>query len=457
LLTNFFLAAAILFQVLAAAMALSLIRVTGKSLAWILISAALCLMVARRIMPFIDALARRPSSGDQAYEFIGMLLSACMAAGVALIKPIFREVFESERRLAESERRYRGYFELPIVGFATVSEDRRWISVNDRLCEMVAAQREELVGATVDDRTVAGDGGAEPSLAGDALSGAIEGYVIDKRMTRGRGGEVIWVSQAARYVPGRDGAPGYFVLIIQDISERKAYESRLSGSLAEKEVLLRELHHRTKNNMQVICSLLNLECAKCDDPKLAEEFHTIEGRIQSMSLVHEKLYRSRDLSRIDLAEYIGDLVELLMYSYGAKPERIRVSKSLASVLVPIDIAIPCGLILHEVISNSLKHAFPNDRAGCLDLRLESTEDGHVRIAISDDGIGLAKDFDLRTCAGMGIKTIFALSEQINGEIAFDTSRGVTCTLCFLSSAEPDPDMGGPEALIASARGAKDPD
>jgi PAS domain S-box-containing protein len=456
-LTYLCLAAAILLQVAAAAMALSLIRVTGRSLAWILISAALCLMVVRRIIPFVGAMASQPSASDPAYELIGMLLSACMAAGVALIKPIFREVFESERRLAESERKYRGYFELPIVGFATVSEDRRWIAVNDRLCEMVAATREELVGAPVDDRTVAGDGGAEPGLASDALAGAIEGFVIDKRMTRGRSGEIIWVSQAARYVPGRDGAPGYFVLIIQDISERKAYERRLTGSLAEKEVLLRELHHRTKNNMQVICSLLNLECAKCADPKVAEEFHTIEGRIQSMSLVHEKLYRSRDLSRIDLAEYIGDLIELLTHSYGAEPDRIRVTESLVSTLVPIDIAIPCGLILHEVISNSLKHAFPNERAGCLDIRLESQEDGRVRIAISDDGIGLAKDFDFRTCDGMGMRTIFALTAQINGEIAFDASRGVSCILCFRSSAGYALEMGGPDARAASAKDAIDPD
>jgi PAS domain S-box-containing protein len=454
-LAGIFLAAAIFFQVWAAVLALSLIRVTGRSLAWILISAALCLMAVRRIIPFVGALSWQSISPDPTYELIGMLLSAFMAAGVALIKPIFKKVFESERALAESERRYRGYFELPIVGFATVTEDGRWITVNDRLCEMVGAERGELVGASVDDSTAAEDRGVESRLAAEALSGASEGYIIDKRMARGRTGDCVWVSQAARHVPGKDGVPGYFVLIIQDISERKAYESRLSGSLAEKEALLRELYHRTKNNMQVICSLLNLECSRCKDPSIAEEFHTIEGRIQSMSLVHEKLYRSRDLSRIDLAEYIGDLVELLTNSYGVRPERIRVSESLSPIRVPIDIAVPCGLILHEVISNSLKHAFPNERSGRLDIRLDSTEDGRVRIVVSDDGIGMAKDFDSRTCEGMGIRTIVSLAEQISGTIAFSGACGVSCELRFPSPAVNATETSGPGARVASAFGVPD--
>jgi PAS domain S-box-containing protein len=449
MLADFFLAAAILLQVWAAVLALSLIRVTGRSLAWIFISAALCLMAVRRIMPFVSSLTWKSASPDPTYEFIGMLLSAFMAAGVALIKPIFKKVFESERALAESERRYRGYFELPIVGFATVTEDGRWITVNDRLCEMVGTEREALEGALVDDCTVAEDRGEEPRLAAEALSGAGGGYIIDKRMSRGRSGDTVWVSQAARHVPRKDGAPGYFVLIIQDISERKAYESRLSGSLAEKEVLLRELYHRTKNNMQVICSLLNLECAKCKDPRIAEEFHTIEGRIQSMSLVHEKLYRSKDLSSIDLAEYIGDLVELLTNSYCARPERIRVAESLSPIRVPIDIAVPCGLILHELISNCLKHAFPNDRTGTIDIRLESSEDGRVRVVVSDDGVGMAKDFDFRSCEGMGIRTINALAEQIGGTIAFGGAHGVSCELRFPSSAEIETKETGPGARVAS--------
>jgi|GEM_PF-1388447 len=456
MLAMIFLAVAILLQVWAAILAVSLIRLTGPALAWVLISIGLCLMAIRRIVPFVSAVAWQAVSPDPAFEFIGMLLSGFMAAGVALVKPIFKRIFESERALAESERRFRGYFELPIVGFAIVSSDRRWITVNDRLCEMLAVQRDILVGASVDERTAEEDRAGEASLAGEALSGAIEGYVIDKRLFRGSRGETIWVSQAARCVRDKEGVPSYFVLIIQDISERKAYERQLRGSLEEKEVLLRELYHRTKNNMQVICSLLSLQYSRCKDPAIAEEFHMIEGRIHSMSLVHEKLYRSRDLSSIDLADYVGDLIGLLTSSYGVRPDKIQVSTRLDPVRVPIDIAIPCGLILHEVISNSLKHAFPEERTGRLDVGLEMREGGRVRVEIADDGIGVEPGFDFRGCSGMGMRTVFALADQIGGELSFSTGQGLACALEFANEPSAKAETAVlPLNLYAIAENARD--
>jgi PAS domain S-box-containing protein len=450
-----FLAIAIILQAAAAALAMSLIRITGKALAWVLISVALCLMALRRIVPFVMAVAWQTVSPDPTYELLGMVLSGFMLAGVFSIKPIFMRIFESERRLAESERRFRGYFELPIVGFATVTEDRLWMTVNDRLCEMLSADRSDLVGSAVDERTASMDREPEAMLASEAIAGGSEGYLIDKRLFRGKSADEIWVSQAARYVPGRGSEPGYFVLIIQDISERKAYESRLSGSLKEKDALLRELYHRTKNNMQVICSLLHLELAKCKDPWMAEEFHTIEGRILSMSLVHEKLYMSRDLYRIDLADYVGDLVRLLMSGYGASPDRIRVSMRLTETRVPIDIAVYCGLILHEIVSNSLKHAFAGGREGSLDLSLGTVEGKLARIRVCDDGAGMPPDFDFAKSVGMGMKTAFALARQIDGNLSFETGHGVACELEFplAPSDGPEAEARDSEARSEGAFGA----
>jgi PAS domain S-box-containing protein len=425
-----FLAFAIVLQVSAAVIALRLIKETGRILAWILISAALCIMVVRRIIPFISSIAWQHVSPDPIFELLGMILSGLMLAGIVLIRPIFEKIYKSEQELAESERRFRSCFELPIVGFAIVSKDRRWITVNDRLCEMLAVSQEDLVGTFVDARTVDDDRALEESLSDEALSGKIDGYVVDKRLCRGSKGETIWVSQAARCVRDPEGNPNYFILILQDISERKAYEQRLRGSLEEKEVLLRELYHRTKNNMQVICSLLNLEYARCKDPKIAEEFHEIEGRIQSMSLVHERLYKSSDLSRIELGGYISELTSLLAGSYRICPDRIQLRTSLSTVYVPIDIAIPCGMIMHEIISNSLKHAFPGDREGRLDIKLESREHDRVCISIADDGVGTGMRFDLSKTDGMGLRTVFALADQIGADVRFSTESGVRFEMEF---------------------------
>jgi PAS domain S-box-containing protein len=421
-----FLAVAIVLQVAAAVMALRLTRETGRTLAWLFISIALCIMSLRRIIPFVSSIAWQHVSPDPVFELLGMLLSGFMLAGIILIRPIFEKIYRAERELEESERRFRSCFELPIVGFAIASKDRRWLTVNDRLCEMLAVSQEEIIGTFVDDKTYDEDRTIEKELSDEALSGTIDGYVLDKRLYRGSGRESIWVNQAARCVRDAEGNPNYFILILQDISDRKAYEQRLRGSLEEKEVLLRELYHRTKNNMQVICSLLSLEGFRCKDPEIAEEFHEIEGRIQSMSLVHERLYKSNDLARIELAGYINELVALLTGSHRIDPERIHVSTELDTIYVPVDIAIPCGMIMHEIISNSLKHAFPEYRDGRLDIKLKSRGTERVYVSITDNGVGKGIIVDPSKSEGMGLRTVFALADQIGGEVRFSTESG----MCF---------------------------
>ncbi len=230
---------------------------------------------------------------------------------------------------------------------------------------------------------------------------------------------------------GADGSPYGFVYIVRDISERKLTEERIQSSLKEKEALLRELYHRTKNNMQVIIALLQLHASKTVDNQVKSVFREMADRIQSMALVHQKLYQSKNLSSIDFREYITDLANLLLASYSIKVEKIKLILDVEKLLVQIDLAIPCGLILSELVSNSLKHAFPGERQGEIRISLHKTPDNVIELIAADNGVGVPEGFDFRNSVKMGIQSVFAIGEhQLRGEVQFESRGGVICTLRF---------------------------
>lgn len=214
-------------------------------------------------------------------------------------------------------------------------------------------------------------------------------------------------------------------------TERKKAEEELRVSLEEKEVLLRELYHRTKNNMQVIRSMLALQAHASQNEEVKMIIRETENRIQTMALVHQKLYQSRNLSSIDLNEYIQDLVHLLMQSFGVLSRQITLSLDLEPVPVLIDTAIPCGLILNELLSNSLKHAFPNGRKGEIRIRLSKGGDETVLLDFSDDGVGVPGGFDLRKQETLGLQTLFTIAEhQLQGRVQIENRQGLAFHIRF---------------------------
>jgi PAS domain S-box-containing protein len=220
--------------------------------------------------------------------------------------------------------------------------------------------------------------------------------------------------------------------IVQDITERKRAEEGVQKSLREKETLLREVYHRTKNNMAVMIALLSLQADTFDDPRLKEAFAEAQDRIRSMALVHQKLYDAQDLSRLNLKEYIQDLVHLLIASYQILPTRIRLILEMEDVFVLIDTAIPLGLILSELLSNTFKYAFPDNREGEIRVQLRRTSDGTIHLVVEDNGVGVAEDYDFRQAGHLGTQNIFLLGEsQLQGQVVFETHRqGVACRLQF---------------------------
>jgi PAS domain S-box-containing protein len=216
-----------------------------------------------------------------------------------------------------------------------------------------------------------------------------------------------------------------------DITERKQAEEKIKQSLAEKETLLRELYHRTKNNMGVINALLGLQASYFEDERLQKAFEETQDRIRSMALVHQKLYEAKDLSYINLKDYITDLVELLLDSHTPSADQISFETEMDDVLVLIDTAVPCGLILNELISNSLKHAFPAGRTGVIQIHLHRTENGEIQLGVADNGVSIPPGYDLRQDGQMGLQTLFTLAEnQLRAQVAFNTETGVACQLLF---------------------------
>jgi two-component sensor histidine kinase len=211
----------------------------------------------------------------------------------------------------------------------------------------------------------------------------------------------------------------------------KKSKNQIKVSLEEKEILLRELYHRTKNNMQVIISMLNLQTYGISDKKTLEIFKETENRIRSMAMVHEKLYQGKSLSRIDMKNYINDLVSLLMRSYPAMLGRIAFKLDMESVSITIDSAVPCGLIINELFSNAMKHAFPGDRKGEIRVSLHSDENGEITLFMGDDGVGMPDDVDIRKCNSLGLQTIVSLTEhQLQGQLDFIGHSGAEFHIRF---------------------------
>ncbi|MDO8870114.1 MAG: PocR ligand-binding domain-containing protein [Methanobacteriaceae archaeon] len=226
-----------------------------------------------------------------------------------------------------------------------------------------------------------------------------------------------------------EGNPQYLLGISEDITEIKRAEKELKSSLEEKEVLLREIHHRVKNNMQIISSLLNLQ-KQCVEDELANEVLVeSQNRVKSMAMIHEKLYRSRDLSHIEMADYVESLVKELFYSYAVKIGLINPILDIDDITLNMETAVPCGLLISELVSNSLKHAFPEGREGEIRVSLKKFHDKY-ELTVSDNGVGWPDDLDFKNPDALGLQIVHSLVGQLEGDIHLDKSQETEFKLIF---------------------------
>ncbi|MBP2046353.1 histidine kinase dimerization/phosphoacceptor domain -containing protein [Methanobacterium aggregans] len=216
--------------------------------------------------------------------------------------------------------------------------------------------------------------------------------------------------------------------IIRDVTERKNSENRIKASLNEKEALLKEIHHRVKNNMQIISSLLNLQATQVKDESDSDLFKASQDRVRSMALIHAKLYQSDDLSSINFSEYINSLAYSLLSSYDVSSS-VKLNMDLEDISLNIETAIPCGLILNELLTNSIKHAFPNGE-GEIFINLKKGEDDKFQLIVGDDGVGFPEDLDFQKTETLGMQLVMSLINQIDGKIEIERNDGSRFKLIF---------------------------
>ena len=338
------------------------------------------------------------------------------------------KLFEANKDLADSEERYRLLFEEMMSGFALheiildtrgVPVDYRFIAANNAFEEMTGLRCDNIIGKTI--REIMPD---------------VESFWIEKYGHVATTGTPVqfedYSAPLDRYYEVRSYSPGQglFAVIIQDITVRKTAEAHIANALKEKEILLRELYHRTKNNMQVIQSMLILQSLNSESDEVKKLVAETDMKIQSMSLVHQMLYQSQNLSSINLKTYISELVRLVMDSTNFPGERVSFELSLAGAEVTVDIAIPCGLVLNELMLNTVKYAFPENMSGTINISL-AKEGDLLRMVYSDTGIGVPENFDFRSQKSYGLRSIFSIIErQLQGEVSVEAGSGITYTIRF---------------------------
>lgn len=244
-------------------------------------------------------------------------------------------------------------------------------------------------------------------------------------------GQVRWVHEKGQAVFNDAGEVLWLDGLLFDVTQRVQAEAQVRASLREKEVLLQEVYHRTKNNMQVITSLLRLQSSKIKDKKYAHLFTDSEQRIWAMALVHEKLYQSRDLSNVDLRSYLSDLVNGLLVSHGAVRCGVRAALEIDEISLNLENVIPCGLVVSELVSNALKHAFPNGRPGQIVVRLSQVDESELELEVSDNGIGITQDLDPARTESLGLQLVNMLVEgQLKGSVKIIRGVGTRFLIRF---------------------------
>jgi two-component sensor histidine kinase len=250
------------------------------------------------------------------------------------------------------------------------------------------------------------------------------------RMTKGDG-KSFWAHLEGSVASG-EGEAILYRIVLSDITERKQAEEFLRSSLEEKTTLLKEVHHRVKNNLQIVASLLNLQASRLEDARMVAAFRNVEGRIVSMALLHEALYRSDSLSRIDFSAYVEKLCGQLLRSFDSLSNKVTLERRIASIGLSLERSVPCGLIINELVSNALKHAFPGGRAGKIVVEMSFADGDLVVLGVRDDGVGLPAGFDAATSPTLGLRLVQKLAQQLGGRCETENTgnEGTSIRLSF---------------------------
>ena len=333
----------------------------------------------------------------------------------------------AEEALRESEERFRSVFEHAAVGICYASLDGRLLRVNDALCRITGYDNSELTKMSFSTLLTDSESVAELDDIASVLVEGVPSYTLTQQFNH-KSGRTIWVNMTMSLIRDATGRAQSFIGIVENISERKKAEEEIEKSLREKELLLKEIHHRVKNNLQIISSLLNLQSETIRDSADRSLFRDSQDRIRSMALIHEKLYQTDDFSHVDFQQYLKSLLSSLFRSYHVPS--VSCVEQIDDIRLNIDAAIPCGLIVNELVTNALKHAFPDGKRGEVRVSFSRSDGGKLVLEVSDNGVGMRAANPEETKEQLGLELVSILTNQIGGQLSIQHGRGTTFQITF---------------------------
>jgi PAS domain S-box-containing protein len=333
-----------------------------------------------------------------------------------------------EKALRESNRLLKKTFaSLHEAIFIVETATRRILDCNITTEKMFGYTRSELIGAHTSCLHLSEE--MSQRFGSEMLQAYAErGFFETTFQMKRKDGSVFASEHSVTPIHDDQGAIVSHVCVVRDISERKKAEGQILSSLREKEILLKEIHHRVKNNLQVVYSLLALQASSIADPDIRILFDESRNRIGSMALIHEKIYSSEDLSHIDFGYYLQEMVQNIAGTY-LRPE-IKVVVAAEPIFLDINSGIPCGLIVNELVSNSYKYAFPAGKGGQITIAMNRAAGGRYLLTVADNGIGFSPDIDFRQTTSLGLQLVTVLAGQLQGEISLSTAAGTRFTISF---------------------------
>jgi PAS domain S-box-containing protein len=350
---------------------------------------------------------------------------ASFPEGAIITSQDITESKHAEVALQEERDKAQKYLDIAGVILIAINRDGNVTLINKKGCDILGYDEREIVGMNWFDNFI-------PERLRDIikpvseklLAGKIEPAKYFENPVLTRKGEERLIAWHNTILRDEKGTIIGHLSSGEDITERKHIEEQMKASLKEKEVLLQEIHHRVKNNMQIISSILNLQSGVIKNKRALELFKSSQNRIKSMALIHEKLYKSKDFTRIDFSKYVQSLSNDLFRVYGINQNVVKLHIDVKDVLLNINTAIPCGLIINELVSNSLKYAFPDSRKGKIKIAMSSLNNNEMELTVSDNGIGIPEEVDISGTKSLGLHLVTILAEdQLQGEIKLARTKG----------------------------------
>ena len=331
------------------------------------------------------------------------------------------------KELKESEERFRVVFERSTLGKALTSPDGRLIKINQAFANILGYTIEEIQNFNFAEITHPDDLAKSQESIRCLLANEKNSYRIEKRYIH-KNGNAIWVDVSTTLLRDKDGSPLYFITSIADITGRKRIEEDLRNLLNEKEIILKEVHHRIKNNMNIILSLLALQANEQEDPAIKKILQDASGNVRSMSVLYDKLYRSETINEISVKEYLSHLINEIVSVFPQKGA-VKIKTQIDDIILGPQILSPIGIIINELITNAMNYAFTDHNAGIISVKA-SKKENLITLIFEDNGIGLPESVSLENSSGFGLNLVGMLAKQLNGSVTIEKQKGTRFILEF---------------------------